>query len=133
MGRKTNAQTAPSLTYLSRSWTGRLAIEDVALRHAESAIATICAIMDDTDVHPQHRLSAANTLLDRAFGKVDQRLAIASLSVNSGDYEAADQLALRSMSTRDLLLMAANRYSQSNQSVTEPVQTTPGLDFEKGE
>ena len=40
-----------------------------AQSHAPSALATVVELMQDEDTQPQVRLAAANTILDRAFGR----------------------------------------------------------------
>ena len=47
-------------------------IQDLARQHTEKAIDTLAAIMSDDGASASARVSAANTLLDRGYGKAPQ-------------------------------------------------------------
>jgi hypothetical protein len=130
-----NASNITQAFISARSWQGKVAIETKALEHADKAIAALLDIVEDSTQPAKDRITASVHILDRAYGQVISRSVQASMidsnSALSGHLGLPD---LTSTSTRDLLLMASNRISQSIQDVTtESVQTTPGQDFEKGE
>lgn len=54
----------------------RLAIEELCREHADIAVAYIAGLIADTDAEHETRLKAANSLLDRAYGKAVDRVAI---------------------------------------------------------
>lgn len=47
-------------------------ITEIAQRHGEGAIAILAAIASDTEAPAAARVSAANAILDRGFGKPQQ-------------------------------------------------------------
>lgn len=47
-------------------------IKQKAAEHGDNAITTLAAIMKDTENPPEVRIKAANSLLDRGFGKPPQ-------------------------------------------------------------
>jgi hypothetical protein len=50
------------------------AIADVAQRHAEKAIGALVKVIDDKDAPHAAKVTAANSILDRAYGKAPQSI-----------------------------------------------------------
>lgn len=53
---------------------GALDVKQLARNHTIAAIETLAAIMQDRDAVPAARVAAANSLLDRGFGKPSQEI-----------------------------------------------------------
>lgn len=51
-------------------------IKDLAKSHSKEAIMTLIAIMNDTSQKAVSRIAAANSVLDRGYGKVSQEVVI---------------------------------------------------------
>ncbi len=51
-------------------------VRELARLHTPEAVATLVEIMQDKDAPPASRVSAANSLLDRGFGRPQQALSI---------------------------------------------------------
>ena len=69
------------------AWRNRLAIkqlEALAIEHAEDAIATLASQMNDKSAADNDRARAATALLDRAFGRPVDRVAIKQLGDTGG-------------------------------------------------
>jgi hypothetical protein len=49
-------------------------VQALAREHSPTAIATLAKIMEDDEVPPAARVAAANSILDRAWGKPPQAL-----------------------------------------------------------
>jgi hypothetical protein len=47
-------------------------IRSLARSHTETSIRTLASIMNDTKAQPTARVAAANSLLDRGWGKAEQ-------------------------------------------------------------
>jgi hypothetical protein len=102
-------------------------------RHAAEAVAAVLAVMSDPAVRPQHRLTAAFGILDRAYGKPMER------SLNLSLTDTPDSKQYQAMSTRELLALAANRLDKSQviNEIAENAEAAkaegaPGIDFETG-
>lgn len=52
------------------------AIEELCKEHAELAVATLAGLIADTEIEAETRRKACNDLLDRAYGKAVDRVAI---------------------------------------------------------
>ena len=129
-----NASNVTQAFISARSWQGKVAIETKALEHADKAIGALLEIIEDGSQPAKDRILASVHILDRAYGQVVSRSVQANMMSNDGLSGVLGLPDLTSTSTRDLLLMASNRISQSIQDVTpESVDTTPGSDFEKVE
>jgi hypothetical protein len=50
-------------------------VQELARERSPAAINTLAAIMDDTNAPPAARVAAANSLLDRGYGKPTQPIA----------------------------------------------------------
>ncbi len=69
-------------------------IRSLARSHTESAIRVLAGIMNETTAPAAARVSAAQTLLDRGWGKADQNLTVERKNVTElSDAELAEQLA----------------------------------------
>lgn len=49
-------------------------IRSLARQHTETALKTLASIMNDNAAPPPARVAAANSLLDRGWGKAEQKL-----------------------------------------------------------
>ena len=47
-------------------------VRDLARKHTKDALQALVGIMDDTQAAPAARVAAANSLLDRGYGKPSQ-------------------------------------------------------------
>jgi hypothetical protein len=69
-------------------------IRSLARAHTESAIRVLAGIMNETRAPAAARVSAAQALLDRGWGKADQKLTLDRRSVSElSDAELAERLA----------------------------------------
>ena len=68
-------------------------IQQLARKHTEEAINTLAAIMQDTSLSPAARVSAANVLLDRGYGKAPQFIDT-NFAKAPRDYTDAELLAI---------------------------------------
>ena len=99
-------------------------IEHIASQHAQEAVDALLDVLSDQTVNAMARVTAANTLLDRAFGKaVDRQV---SLSLNDqgskGPAMTRDELlahlsskAMQELTQADIVA----EQPQSNQSLTD--------------
>lgn len=65
-------------------------IRSLARSHSESAVKTLVGIMNQSEAPPAARVAAANSLLDRGWGKAPQEMTVKRVSVKElGDDELA--------------------------------------------
>lgn len=76
----------PRLQYIApkKSPDDLRVIKKLAKEHAIDAIKAIVEIMNDVDGDPRVRLAAAETLLERGFGKPSQEIQIAGMETEDG-------------------------------------------------
>ena len=75
----------------------RISIEMVCQEKAEKALETLMKVIEDDDAPAKDRVNAANSLLDRAFGKSVDRVQVAQIKDGggSGAVLTRDELMLR--------------------------------------
>ena len=75
----------------------RISIEMVCQEKAEKALDTLMKVIEDDDAPAKDRVNAANSLLDRAFGKSVDRVQVAQIKDGggSGAVLTRDELMLR--------------------------------------
>lgn len=108
-------------------------IEAIASEHAEEAVGALLDIINDPEVNPMARVTAANTLLDRGFGKSVDRQVNISLNEDSGSNAK--------LLTRDELLRRLSTKYQDEVSEFESktlehrttIDVTPHHECEKGD
>lgn len=65
-------------------------IRSLARSHSDTAIKTLVGIMNEKESPPAARVAAANSLLDRGWGKAPQEMTVKRVSVKElGDDELA--------------------------------------------
>lgn len=76
-------------------------ISDMAKDHAEAALRTLAEVMESQDEPASARVSAANAILDRAYGKPSQSVALSnpdgSLAPKPIDVSKLSTVALREL------------------------------------
>lgn len=71
-------QSAPSRRGGPRPGSGRkpgkvtAPLREIARQHTEKAVATLVAVLEDSEAPASARVSAANSILDRGYGKAPQ-------------------------------------------------------------
>ena len=75
----------------------RISIEMVCQEKAEKALETLMKVIEDDDAQDKDMVNAANSLLDRAFGKSVDRVQVAQIKDGggSGAVLTRDELMLR--------------------------------------
>lgn len=63
----------------------RRTIEEVCKREAGKALKALLKVIEDDEAPHKDRVLAANTLLDRAYGKTVDRVQVASINTGGGD------------------------------------------------
>ena len=62
----------------------RKTVEELCKQHAEDAVAYLAGLVNDPNAPEKERRAASSELLDRAFGRPVDRVAIANVGVNHG-------------------------------------------------
>jgi len=71
-----NSETRRTIQRTFNDRWANINIKDLARQHTEAAIETLVEIMTDGDAQASARLTAANSLLDRGWGKAGQHTEI---------------------------------------------------------
>ena len=84
----------------------KISIESVCQEKAEKALAVLMKVIEDDGAPAKDRVNAANSLLDRAFGKSVDRVQVAQIKDGNGS---------GAVLTRDeLMLRLTQRYTESD-------------------
>jgi hypothetical protein len=71
-----NSETRRTIQRTFNDRWANINLKDLARQHTETAIETLVEIMTDADAQASARLTAANSLLDRGWGKAGQHTEI---------------------------------------------------------
>ena len=89
----------------------KASIEAIASAHAETAVAKLLALLDSEATPPAVVEKVANSLLDRAFGKTVDRVAVAQLGDEGGQ-------PVGSLTRDELMAKLSARYSSESDQET---------------
>ena len=78
-------------------------VRELARQHTPDAVATLVAIMQNEDAPPAARVSAANSLLDRGYGRPNQAVSVSTDTGISERLAAAERRMLEASRTSDTM------------------------------
>lgn len=107
--------------YLHRK---KISIESVCQEKAEKALAALMSVIEDGSAPHKDRVNAANSLLDRAFGKAVDRVQVAQIKDGSGS---------GAVLTRDELMLRLTQQYEERDAVDGDFEEVGESFLEQGE
>lgn len=92
----------------------RATVEDKFRQHSQEALDALLAVLKDSESPAKDVVNAANSLLDRAYGKAVDRVQVATLGNDSGN--------TASLTRDELMARLTQQYTEPEKDVTNDLE-----------